>query len=93
MPAPELPEELAASRDVEWNPAEERARLREYGDRLREQAERRRAADEAEWRRNRIPVGIIWRDPRDLQGLGILALDDEERELLALIRKHRKEKS
>ena len=81
---PQMPEELTVSRKAELIPLTERAKLREYGETLREEAERHRAADEAEWRRIRVPVGIIWRDPRDLQGLGG-SVDPLEQELLSRV--------
>ncbi len=90
---PEPPAELLDSEAYELARLRERDRLRQYGDSLFEAKRQRIEAQEEEFRRIRIPVGIIWRDPRDMQGWGGYILDDEERELLDLIRKHRKGRS
>jgi hypothetical protein len=90
---PKPPDELLDSEAYELARLRERDRLRQYGDSLFEAKRQRIEAQEEEFRRIRIPVGIIWRDPRDMQGWGGYILDDEERELLDLIRKHRKGRS
>ena len=71
---------------------QERDKLRQYGAELFEDKRRQEEEREREWRRDRIPVGIIWRDPRDMQGWGGYALDPEEQELLSLIRRAREKR-
>lgn len=92
MSAPELPEELVDSRDVEEADFRTRAQLREYGETLFEEQRQLRAAQEEEWRRIRIPVGIVWRDPRDMMG-HCSSSDSEEQELLRAIRKMRRNRT
>jgi hypothetical protein len=67
--APEIPPELQEAQKVEEEAFEERDRLRRYGDALRQEADRKKEEEAAEWRRIRIPVGILYRHPQDLQGL------------------------
>ncbi len=89
---PEPPAALLDSEAYHLARLQEQDKLREYGAELTEDKRRQEAEREREWRRDRIPVGIIWRDPRDIQGWGGYILDDEERELLDLIRQHRNRK-
>jgi hypothetical protein len=83
------PKELVDSERAELEASEEQRRVREFGARLTELERERDALREEEWRRDRIPVGIIWRDPRDMQGWGGYTLDPEEQELLRVIQEHR----
>ena len=66
---PELPDELAAWRDEEDREIRYQAALRRYAEAVEQEKKERAEEAEREWERIRVPIGIMYRDPRDLQGL------------------------